>query len=130
MPGRTENLHDYLIPTVGDVPPIETIIVEVPDEEGPYGAKGLGEHVLIPTAPAILGAIRPRERRPRPRLPATPDKVLAAIRAAHDERDVRAHDERDVRANDERDVRARDARGVPTPDAHAHAHVDATPGEG
>ena len=58
IPGRTENLHDYLIPTIGDVPPIETILIEVPDPEGPFGAKGLGEHVLIPTAPAILNAIR------------------------------------------------------------------------
>src|SRR5690606_1180400 len=58
VPGRTENLHDYLIPTIGDVPEIETILVEVPDPEGPFGAKGLGEHVLIPTAPAILNAIR------------------------------------------------------------------------
>ena len=57
-PGRTENLHDYLIPTIGDVPPIETLIIEEPDAHGPYGAKGLGEHALIPTAPAILNAIR------------------------------------------------------------------------
>ena len=56
--GRTENLHDYLIPTIGDVPRFEHIIVEVADAEGPYGAKGLGEHVLIPTAPAIVNAIR------------------------------------------------------------------------
>ena len=52
IPGRTDNLHDYLIPTIGDVPEIETILVEVPDPEGPFGAKGLGEHALIPTAPA------------------------------------------------------------------------------
>jgi CO/xanthine dehydrogenase Mo-binding subunit len=57
IPGRTENLHDYLIPTIGDVPPIETLIIEEPDAHGPYGAKGLGEHVLIPTAPALLNAI-------------------------------------------------------------------------
>ena len=57
LPGRTENLHDYLIPTIGDIPPIETLIVEVPDGHGPYGAKGLGEHVLIPTAPALLNAV-------------------------------------------------------------------------
>jgi hypothetical protein len=58
LPGRTENLHDYLIPTTGDMPPIESLLIEVPDPEGPFGAKGLGEHVLIPTAPAILNAIR------------------------------------------------------------------------
>ncbi len=82
VPGRTENLHDYLIPTFGDVPPIETILVEVPDPEGPFGAKGLGEHVLIPTAPAILNAIRDATGALVTRLPATPDRVLAAIRAA------------------------------------------------
>jgi len=81
VPGRTENLHDYLIPTIGDVPPIETVIVEVPDAEGPFGAKGLGEHVLIPTAPAILNAIRHATGVLVTRLPATPSRVLAAIRA-------------------------------------------------
>ncbi|TKT80260.1 molybdopterin-dependent oxidoreductase [Aquamicrobium sp. LC103] len=82
VPGRTENLHDYLIPTIGDVPPIETILVEVPDPEGPYGAKGLGEHVLIPTAPAIINAIRHASGARIERLPATPDRVLAAMRRA------------------------------------------------
>ena len=82
IPGRTENLHDYLIPTIGDVPPIEHIIVEVPDPEGPFGAKGLGEHVLIPTAPAILNAIRHATGVLVTRVPATPSRVLAAIRAA------------------------------------------------
>jgi len=82
IPGRTENLHDYLIPTVGDVPPIESIIVEVADPHGPYGAKGLGEHVLIPTAPAILNAIRHASGARVTNLPATPDTVLAAIQEA------------------------------------------------
>ena len=63
LPGRTENLHDYLIPTIGDVPQIESILIEVPDPEGPFGAKGLGEHVLIPTAPAILERHPPCHRR-------------------------------------------------------------------
>ncbi|WP_205908898.1 molybdopterin-dependent oxidoreductase [Metarhizobium album] len=82
IPGRTENLHDYLIPTFGDIPPIETIIVETGDAHGPYGAKGLGEHVLIPTAPAILNAIRHASGAKIHHLPATPAKVRAAIRAA------------------------------------------------
>ncbi|TPL69442.1 molybdopterin-dependent oxidoreductase [Mesorhizobium sp. B2-4-1] len=80
IPGRTENLHDYLIPTIGDVPPIETILIEVPDPEGPFGAKGLGEHVLIPTAPAILNAIRHATGVLVTRVPATPARIRAAIR--------------------------------------------------
>jgi aldehyde oxidoreductase len=82
IPGRTENLHDYLIPTIGDVPEIETILIEVPDPEGPFGAKGLGEHVLIPTAPAILNAIRHAAGVLVTKIPATPSRVRAAIREA------------------------------------------------
>ena len=82
LPGRTENLHDYLIPTFGDVPPIESLLVEVPDPEGPYGAKGLGEHVLIPTAPAILNAIRHATGAEVTRVPALPHRVLDAMRGA------------------------------------------------
>ncbi|MCF6232538.1 MAG: molybdopterin-dependent oxidoreductase [Rhodobacteraceae bacterium] len=80
LPGRTENLHDYLMPTAGDMPRVETIIVEVPDAHGPYGAKGLGEHVLIPTAPAILNAIHNACGARITRLPATPARVHAAIK--------------------------------------------------
>ncbi|MEY8829940.1 molybdopterin-dependent oxidoreductase [Sedimentitalea sp. XS_ASV28] len=82
LPGRTENLHDYLIPTTGDMPEIRSILIEKPDPEGPMGAKGLGEHVLIPTAPAILNAIRDASGARITRLPALPHRVLAAIRAA------------------------------------------------
>ncbi len=83
IPGRTANLHDYLIPTIGDVPPIESLLIEIPDPEGPYGAKGLGEHVLIPTAPAILNAIRHATGAQITRLPALPHRVLEAIQRAH-----------------------------------------------
>jgi aldehyde oxidoreductase len=41
VPGRTENLHDYLIPTFGDIPPrSKSLIVEVPDAHGPYRREG------------------------------------------------------------------------------------------
>lgn len=81
IPGRTENLHDYLIPTIGDLPPIDTIIIEEPDLHGPYGAKGLGEHVLVPTAPAILNAIYNATGARITRVPATPARVREAIKA-------------------------------------------------
>jgi CO/xanthine dehydrogenase Mo-binding subunit len=82
VPGRTENLHDYLIPTAGDMPEIECILVEDPEPAGPYGAKGVGEPALVPTAPAILGAIRAAVGVRITQLPATPDRVRAAIAAA------------------------------------------------
>ncbi len=81
IPGRTENLHDYLIPTIGDIPSIETIIIEEPDAHGPYGAKGLGEHVLIPTTPSILNAINDAVGVRISKVPATPALVRAAIKA-------------------------------------------------
>ena len=85
IPGRTENLHDYLIPSAGDMPQVDTIFVEKPDPVGPMGAKGLGEHVLIPTAPAIVNAIRDASGAEIDRLPALPHRVLAAIRKAREE---------------------------------------------
>lgn len=82
LPGRTENLHDYLIPTIGDIPPIETLILELPDAHGPYGAKGLGEHVLIPTAPALLNSIKHATGLRMYSVPVTPSKLRDAIKGA------------------------------------------------
>ena len=84
-PGRGENLHDYLIPTIGDVPPIESILIEDPSPTGPFGAKGIGEQALIPTAPAILNAIHHATGVRIRRVPATPDRVRAALLAAREE---------------------------------------------
>jgi CO/xanthine dehydrogenase Mo-binding subunit/aerobic-type carbon monoxide dehydrogenase small subunit (CoxS/CutS family) len=81
IPGKTENLHDYLIPTFGDMPEIVSILIEDAEPLGPFGAKGIGEPALIPTAPAILSAIEHATGARITRVPATPDRVLAAIRA-------------------------------------------------
>ena len=81
-PGRGENLHDYLIPTIGDVPPIDCILIECPSSAGPFGAKGVGEQALIPTAPAIFNAIAHATGVRVTRVPATPDRLRAAIIAA------------------------------------------------
>lgn len=52
------NLVDYVLPSLGDMPRvIDSIAVEVPDRNGPFGAKGIGESALIPVAPAIANAI-------------------------------------------------------------------------
>ena len=86
IPNKTENLHDYLIPSIGDVPEIECIFVEKEDPEGPYGARGLGEHVLIPTAPAILNALRNATGAIITKLPALPHRVLKAISKAKNDK--------------------------------------------
>ncbi len=83
FPGKGENLHDYLIPSAGDIPPVESILIEDPSPIGPFGAKGVGEQALIPTAPAILNAIHDAIGIRIRRIPATPDRVRAAILAAN-----------------------------------------------
>jgi len=84
VPGRTENLHDYLIPTFGDMPQIETILIEDREPLGPFGAKGIGEPALVPTAPAILSAIHHATGVRVTALPVTPDRLRAAIVARTD----------------------------------------------
>ena len=77
--GRTDNLHDYLIPTAGDIPPITVHLIEDPEPLGPYGAKGVGEPALIATAPAILNALYHATGVRVRTIPATPDRVRAAL---------------------------------------------------
>jgi len=81
FPGKGENLHDYLIPSAGDVPVVESILIEDPSPIGPFGAKGIGEQAVIPTAPAILNAIHDAVGARIHRVPATPDRLRAAILA-------------------------------------------------
>jgi aldehyde oxidoreductase len=81
IPGRNTNLHDYLIPTAGDVPPIDITLIDADERLGPYGAKGVGEPALVPTAPAILGAIHDATGVRPTRVPVTPDRLRSAILA-------------------------------------------------
>jgi aldehyde oxidoreductase len=82
FPGKGENLHDYLIPSAGDIPPVESILIEDQSPIGPFGAKGIGEQAVIPTAPAILNALHDAIGIRVQRIPATPDRVRAAILSA------------------------------------------------
>jgi aldehyde oxidoreductase len=79
VPGRTENLHDYLIPTVGDMPKVRTYLIEDAELDGPFGAKGVGEPALIATAPAILGAIRHATGVRVTRVPVLPHRLWAGM---------------------------------------------------
>ncbi len=80
VPGVTENLHDYLIPTFGDMPEMEVLIVEDAEPLGPYGAKGVGEPGLVPTAPAIFGAVRHATGVRVTEAPLLPHRLKAALK--------------------------------------------------
>ncbi|WP_321850389.1 molybdopterin-dependent oxidoreductase [Burkholderia diffusa] len=78
-PGQYNNLHDYMIPTVHDMPEVQAIFVEAPTTVGPYGAKGIGEPALVPTAAAILNAIHDAIGVRIREAPASPDVVRRAL---------------------------------------------------
>jgi len=80
------NLLDYRIPTSLDVPDLVSLIIESHDPEGPHGAKEAGEGPLHPSIPAIANAIFDAVGVRLDRLPFTPARVLAALRAKARER--------------------------------------------
>ena len=83
-PGQTISMKDYHIPTCADVPEIIPIIVESSEPTGPFGAKGVGEPALIPTAPAILNALADALGQRIYHLPANLERVLeTVIKAGH-----------------------------------------------
>jgi len=83
----TRNFSEYLIPTVLDMPyEFESINVEMPEETGPFGAKGMGEMPMLPTAPAILNAIHDAVGIRLNRIPATAERVWQAMNSASEQK--------------------------------------------
>ncbi|HDH03194.1 MAG TPA: aldehyde oxidase [Actinobacteria bacterium] len=83
--GRITNptFSGYLVPGTKDVPDrIETVIVEIEDPLGPWGARGMAEMPLLPYAPAIVAALHDATGVWFEEFPLTPDRVLAGLRAA------------------------------------------------
>lgn len=76
----TDQLSTYLIPTIWDIPEkVETVMVEVPDPNGPWGARGLGELPFLPVAPVIGAAIHDATGAWVDEFPFTPERVLRAL---------------------------------------------------
>ena len=78
----TGSLLDYALPTADKVPPIETILLEVPSRSGPFGVRGVGEPPVIPGAAAIGNAIRDAAGVRLTEIPMTAEKVHRAITAS------------------------------------------------
>ena len=76
---RNKTFLDYHIPTAADIPNIRTIIVEAPDDFGPFGAKGVGEAGIEPVAGAVANAVYNALGFPIRRFPFTPERVSEAI---------------------------------------------------
>jgi CO/xanthine dehydrogenase Mo-binding subunit len=66
---------DYLIPTALDVPPIEAVLVEDPEPDGPYGLKGVGEPPTVVSTAAVLSALRDATGLDLPRVPVRPEDI-------------------------------------------------------
>jgi CO/xanthine dehydrogenase Mo-binding subunit len=78
------DLEAYRLPGALDVPRIETILLEHPHPDGPFGAKGAGEPPIVPVAAAIANAVSDAIGRPITRLPITPYDILAALQGRED----------------------------------------------
>ena len=83
---KTRNFTDYIIPTIRETPLIETFPVEEVEHSGPFGAKGIGEVVMIPIIPAIMSAIYDATGARIKHLPATSERVFNALKALKNEK--------------------------------------------
>jgi CO/xanthine dehydrogenase Mo-binding subunit len=79
---RNASLLDYRMPTALDVPRIDTVIIETPVPQVPYGVRGVGEVPIVPPAAAVANAIARAIGVRVCRMPMTPERVLGAIRSA------------------------------------------------
>jgi CO/xanthine dehydrogenase Mo-binding subunit len=76
----TDTLSKYLIPTVQDIPvEVESIVLELADPLGPYGARGMAEMPYLPLAPAIMDALHDATGVWFHEFPLTPERVLRGL---------------------------------------------------
>lgn len=77
---RNNSLVDYKIPGIEDIPDeVKVFFIETPEETGPFGARGLGEHGAVAVSPAVINAIFDAINKSFNHIPVTPDEILKAI---------------------------------------------------
>jgi CO/xanthine dehydrogenase Mo-binding subunit len=67
---------DYLIPTALDMPPVESLLIEEPEPDAPYGVKGVGEPPTVVSTAAVVAALRNATGRELTRVPVKPDDIV------------------------------------------------------
>jgi CO/xanthine dehydrogenase Mo-binding subunit len=67
---------DYLIPTALDMPPVESVLIEDPEPDAPYGVKGVGEPPTVVSTAAVVSALRDATGRELTRVPVKPDDIV------------------------------------------------------
>ncbi|MGZ6142312.1 MAG: xanthine dehydrogenase family protein molybdopterin-binding subunit [Myxococcales bacterium] len=78
---QAPSMLEYKSPGTLDMPPVETILIENPEPNGPFGAKEVGQGPLLPIPPALANAVYDAVRVRVDEVPITPEKVLAALRS-------------------------------------------------
>ena len=80
--GRITNASftDYLIPTALDMPPVESVLIEDPEPDAPYGVKGVGEPPTVVSTAAVVAAMRDATGKPLHRVPVRPDEIVGLQR--------------------------------------------------
>ncbi len=73
---RNASFTDYLVPTILDMPPVQTVAIEQPQPETPYGLKGIGESPTVVATAAVVAALRDATGRELNRAPVSPDELV------------------------------------------------------
>jgi CO/xanthine dehydrogenase Mo-binding subunit len=76
---RNASFTDYLLPTALDMPAVQTLLVEEPEPDAPYGVKGVGEPPLLASPAAVCAAIRAATGRRLGRIPVTPEQMAGLV---------------------------------------------------
>jgi CO/xanthine dehydrogenase Mo-binding subunit len=72
-------LENYRLPLAIDIPTVEFVLIEDPDSEGPYGAKGVAEPPITLVSAVIANAVSDAIGAPITKIPITPEDVLEAL---------------------------------------------------
>jgi CO/xanthine dehydrogenase Mo-binding subunit len=76
----TQNLGEYKLPSIADIPQLKTILLKSPDGPGPYEAKGIGEHANVSPPAAIANAVHDAVGVRFFEIPITAEKVFTAMK--------------------------------------------------